>query len=88
MVKWVNTEKIKLLYCFIINLKKFDFDRYEIKYFKIIFKEIFRVLNYIVNSKVISWKKIQKLMIDSIVIYDKDNKRKKICNKIKKSYKA
>lgn len=38
-------------------------------------KEISRVLNYIVNSKVKSWKKIQKSMIDPIVIYDKDNKR-------------
>ena len=40
-------------------------------------KEVFRLLNYVTKAKDKSWKNIQKILIDPIITYDKDNKMTK-----------
>jgi surface carbohydrate biosynthesis protein len=44
-------------------------------------KEIYRILNYIINTKNNRWKKIQKKLINPIIVYDKNN------NQVKKLFK-
>ena len=46
-------------------------------------KEVFRLLNYIINVRDSSWKKVQKLFISPIITYDKNNKlTKKLFKKL------
>ena len=46
-------------------------------------KEIFRILDYILKTKKNKWENIKKKLINTIIIYDKENiKLKKLFDKV------